>query len=124
MEEKTGFIKGLLQSKMAMKILHSRATQFISAGVGAAVGKLASSGLLEKIQSNELVSGFMYDVGIPPTEAGLISVATVLAWATYNMLMKALYGKKFKEIQTAHGLKADGWAGPKTMEAAEKGGKK
>ena len=122
-DKKTNFFTGLLTSKIVMKLINSRASQLISAGAGFLVGQIVSSGFLEKIQGNEALVQFLTDIGIAPTEAGITGLLTGLFWAVYNLLMTLVYGAKFKQIQQAHGLKTDRWAGPKTMEAAIKGGK-
>ena len=115
--DKKGLMGRVLPSKMLMKLLHSRAAQVISALVGLGVGKIVSTGFLEKIQANEGLSQFLTDVGLPPTEAGITGLATMIAWAIYNLVMTNMYGNKFKEIQEANGLAPDRWPGPKTMAA-------
>jgi hypothetical protein len=121
MEEKSNFLMKLLTNKMVMKVIYSRSGQFIAAGVGFIVGQIATSGFLEKIQSNAALAEFLTTVGIAPTEAGITGVVTGLFWASYNLIMTIVYGDKFKEIQEAHGLVPDRWAGPETMAAALKG---
>lgn len=114
------FLTGVLTSKMILKLVHNRAAQFITAGAGFVVGKILSSGFIETIQGNEVLVQFLNDVGIAPTEAGITGLITGLFWAVYNLIMTLVYGAKFKEIQVAHALPADRWAGPLTMAAAKK----
>lgn len=115
-------LNSIIGSNLILKLVHSRASQFISGIVGYAVGKALASDLVEKIKGMPSLVELLEAIGIPPTEAGLTLVFTTLAWALYNLIMTLLYGAKFKEIQHAHGLAEDRWAGPLTMRAAKKGG--
>jgi len=116
--EKKGLGAKIFQSKFVMKLLHNRAGQIVSALTGLVIGKLITSGFLEQIQANEPLRQFLIDIGINPTEAGIMGLISGLFWALYNLAMTMVYGAKFRDIQIAHGLEPDRWAGPKTMAAA------
>ena len=124
-QQQGNFITNILGSSFVLKVLNSRASQFISAIAGFLVGQVIASGFLEKIQGNEALVQFLTDVGIAPTEAGITGLLTGIFWGVYNLVMTLMYGAKFKEIQQAHGLDTDRWAGPITMAAAKhiEGGK-
>lgn len=107
----------ILMSKFVMKLVHNRAAQFISAGAGLLVGKLVTAGFLETIQENAALSEFLMNLGISPTEAGIMGFVSGLFWAVYNLLMTLAYGAKFRQIQVVNDLEPDRWAGPKTMAA-------
>jgi hypothetical protein len=118
---KAAIFTNILHSDFVLKIVHSRASQFISGLVGFGVGKIMSTGVIDTVNSMPAVAEFLTESGLMPTEASLTVWLTALAWAGYNMAMTLVYGSKFKEIQHAHGLEEDRWAGPKTMEAAKRG---
>ena len=101
-----------------MKAINSRAAQFISGGAGFLAGKLVSAGFLDKITGNETLVEFLGAIGFIPTQSSIELLFVGLFWALYNAGMTLAYGAKFKEIQQAHGLVPDRWAGPKTMAAA------
>ena len=111
-----GFFKRVTSTKWAMKLLHNRASQLISALAGLVVGKLVSAGVLEYLEQNDAVRQFVIDIGITPTEAGIVGLITGIFWSLYNLIMTWMYGAKFKRVQIANDLAPDRWAGPKTMD--------